>query len=462
MTKKKNATSDAPELRRRAESRLSAKEHRAPQTGSDDRHSVPDANRLLHELQVHEIELEMQNEELKLFRDRAETLLEKYTDLYDFAPVGYFSLDKRGWIAEVNLTGAALLGEERSRLINGPLTRFVSQPDRLAFLDFLKRVFTEAGSPACELTLLKVDGTLFPANLHGLAVSITGGAGKRCRMTVSDITSRKLEEETRQRLEALATSNQKLLFEITKRRVVEKSLKSSEKRQRQTLQQLRTLSHRILQVQEEERKRISRELHDEISQVLTGINIHLENLAQNAVINPEELKKQITTTQRLVEKSVDRVHQFARELRPSTLDDLGLIVAFKAGIAEFRERTNIDVTFTACAEVEQLNSDRRTVLYRITQEALKNIASHAHASKVKIRMTKSGRKICLEVSDNGQAFEVERVLLDKNHKRLGLIGMRERAEMVGGTFRIASTPGKGTTIQTRIPFQIAAPEVARP
>src|ERR1035438_1533062 len=121
---------DAAELRRRAEGRLKAE---------------AEARRLLHELQVHQLELEMQNAELHEARNRVETLLETYTDLYDFAPVGYFSLDEEGLILEVNLTGAALLGIERFRLINRRLQGFVDPPSRAVLPAFLKKIFSGPG-----------------------------------------------------------------------------------------------------------------------------------------------------------------------------------------------------------------------------------------------------------------------------------------------------------------------------
>ena len=127
-----------PDLRRRAESSLSPRARKHPAGGSRPT-SAADTQRLLHELQVHQVELEMQNAELQESRDLTEALLEKYTDLYDFAPVGYFSLDKTGRLLEANLTGAALLGTERSRLISRSLRRFVAPPSRQVGLQECKR-----------------------------------------------------------------------------------------------------------------------------------------------------------------------------------------------------------------------------------------------------------------------------------------------------------------------------------
>jgi signal transduction histidine kinase len=216
--------------------------------------------------------------------------------------------------------------------------------------------------------------------------------------------------------------------------------------------QLRLLSHRVLSAQEEERKRISRELHDVIAQMLTGINVRLETLKVEATAKPRGLSRKITRTQRLVEKSVDIVHRFARELRPVVLDDLGLIPALHAFLKCFAKETGIPIHLTAFAAVETLSSAKRTVLYRVAQEALSNVARHAHASRVNVDIHKIQDAACMAIQDDGRSFQVDRVLQSRRYKRLGLLGMRERVEMVGGRFRVESSPGHGTTIHIEIPF----------
>ena len=393
-------------------------------------------------------------------RDRMEALLEKYTDLYDFAPVGYLSLDEQGRILEANLTGAALLGVERSRLIHRRLAHFVVPASQPSFLRFLERVFTATGKQVCEAALSRQGAAVFWANLHAASALSLSGPGKSCRLAVSDITPLKQAQEARRRLEALSVTNRKLRREIVRRQAVQKALKKSEQHQSRLLEQsrdmqeqLRRLSHRILQAQEEERKRISRELHDEITQTLVSINVHLETLAREATINPGKLKQKIARTQRLVGESVNIVHQFARELRPAALDDLGLIATLHSFMKDFMKRTGIRVHFTTFAGVEQLDSARRTVLYRVALSALTNVARHAHASRVAVSIGKLPDAVRMEITDNGKSFDVERVLRARNHKHLGLLGMRERVEMVGGNLSVESAPGRGTTIGAEVPLQ---------
>jgi signal transduction histidine kinase len=201
-------------------------------------------------------------------------------------------------------------------------------------------------------------------------------------------------------------------------------------------EQLRHLSRQILSAQEEERRRISRELHDEVAQILTGINLHLATLKKEAAANTKSLKRKITHTQRLVERSLNAVHQFAGQLRPPALDDLGLIPVLHSYMREFAKQTGLAIHFTSFSrgKIEQLDSAKRTVLYRVAQEALSNVARHAQASLVKMSIRKLRGVICMEVNDNGKSFQVQGVLPTRRTKGLGLLGMRERVEMVNGRF----------------------------
>lgn len=251
----------------------------------------------------------------------------------------------------------------------------------------------------------------------------------------------------------------KLRTETLQRKAAEKKLKQSEQhytrlleQSRNSHQQLRHLSRQILLAQEDERKEISRELHDEIAQTLSGINVHLATLKVEAAVNTKGLKKKITRTQRLVEKSVNIVHRFARDLRPTLLDDLGLIPALHSYVKDFTKRTGIQIHFKASPDVEKLNSVKRTAIYRVAQAALTNVAQHAQASLVRMDIQKNHRFMHMKIKDDGKSFHVERVLYAKKNKRLGLLGMRERVEMVGGSFTVESMKGRGTTIGARVPF----------
>ena len=271
---------------------------------------------------------------------------------------------------------------------------------------------------------------------------------------------RNSNESLRQRTSELSAANLRLKAEVVQRAAAERSLRESELQQAAMLDEsrrmqarLRHLSHQVLSAQEEERKEISRELHDEIVQTLTGINVQLTSLKIESGASRKNFARHINHTQRLVEKSVDIVHQFARDLRPTLLDDLGLIPALHAYMKAFTARTGLQIEFETFAGVEKLNNDKRTVLYRVAQAALVNIAQHAHASTVSVSIKELPQAVLMEIRDNGKSFDVANVLDSRKNKRLGLIGMRERVEMVGGTFNVVSTPGKGTTVSAMLPFK---------
>ena len=450
MKRKPTTSDDSAELRRRAEARLSERKIvKQPDFSTQ---------RRFHELEVHRIELEMQNAELQKTRDELEVSLEKITDLYDFAPVGYFSIDESGVVLDANLKSAALLGVERSRLINRSLLLFADQKSHPILMSFLKNVLAEPKDQECEALLLKKGGGTFWAVFRATSAVCPVGSRRWCRVAFGDVTDRKEAEEAQRRLEELGATNLGLNREIVRRQAVEQNLKKSEQRQSRLLKQsrhiqgqLRHLSHQILQAQEEERLRISRDLHDEIAQTLVGINVQLATLTREAAGGPKGLQQKIARTQQMVEKSVEKVHQFARKLRPALLDDLGLIPALHAFMKSFTKRTGVRTNLTAFAAVERLDVAKRTVLFRVAQEALTNVGRHAQASRVEVIIHKLPDGICMKIKDDGKSFQVDHLLHGKGRKHLGLLGMRERLEMVGGTFEVESALGKGTTIIAQIP-----------
>jgi signal transduction histidine kinase len=249
-----------------------------------------------------------------------------------------------------------------------------------------------------------------------------------------------------------------LRSESDRRREAEAALKKSEKhhilllnQSRQMQEHLRHLTRKILTAQEDERRQISRELHDEIAQTLTGINVRLANLKREAVVNTKGLKGKIAGTQRLVQKSVKIVHRFARQLRPALLDDLGLIPALNSFTNGMQERTKIPIKLITFPEMQDIDVRKRTVFYRVAQEALTNVVRHAEAKMIQVAFKKHKTSVLMEIRDNGKSFNVQFVLLARGKKHLGILGMRERVEMVGGIFKIESESGHGTLVSAEIP-----------
>ena len=557
-------------MRRRAERRL-----RKQPKGGARIEAKADARRILHELQVHQIELELQNEELKQSKAEVDASREKYTDLYDFAPVGYCSLTADGTIQLVNFMGASLVGIERSRLMGRRFGLLVSSEHRPIFNSFLKQVFAgqtkqsgdfellSQGKPprtvnieaqclpsglecravlvdisqrlrdasmmriseeryrtlfelspvavysidssgliqkfnrvAVELwgrepalgdtderfwglfKLFRPDGSFMPyelcpmaevasgkiAETHDAEVLIERPDGSRITVLVNirpmkndrgevtgaincfyDITERKRATNALHRAEVLTASNAKLI--------------KSENRARQLLKRshllqnkLRSVSHQILKAQEDLRQEISRELHDKIVQLLIGININLEAFTKTAEINPQNVRRKFAPVRRKVEEAVDTVHQFARDLRPAMLDDLGFVSTLHSYLKGFSKKTAVEVQLTAFSGVESMSKDKLTMLYRVAQEALTNVERHAEATLVNVVILRARGRVSLEIIDNGKAFDVVRSSDSNLTDRLGLTSMRERVEMFGGRFSIVSIPGTGTTVRAEVPF----------
>jgi signal transduction histidine kinase len=226
--------------------------------------------------------------------------------------------------------------------------------------------------------------------------------------------------------------------------------KESEAALQDSRQQLRSLAARLQNIREEERTRISREVHDELGQALTGVKMDLAWLLSK--MNDEALKQRARSGLELIDQTIQTVRKIASELRPAVLDNLGLVAAIEWQAHEFHLRTGI---LCACAlELEQLElaADVSTTLFRIFQETLTNVMRHAQATRVEVSLRQQDQEVWLEVNDNGRGITVEQ---QAGSGSLGLLGMRERAEQLGGHFSIQGIPGQGTSVSLRVPLRLA-------
>jgi two-component system, NarL family, sensor histidine kinase UhpB len=213
----------------------------------------------------------------------------------------------------------------------------------------------------------------------------------------------------------------------------------------------------ILHAQELERRRIARELHDETSQVLTSLLISLALVEQS--VTSDEARERIGDTRKLAHQTLRAVRNLSIDLRPSALDDLGLLPALRWYIKEYQAKCGVVVEFTASGLKDRLPPEMETAIYRIVQESLTNTAKHARAEKVWIALSEDGAAVRVHVRDNGRGFDAQAVLKTPWQDRgLGLAGMVERATLLDGSVNIASRPGAGTTIDVTIPLRVAAEE----
>jgi len=426
MQKKPNTSIDAAELRRRAETRLRG-QHRStapPRTEAD-------MQRLLHELQVHQVELEMQNAEIQGARDQLEAMLERFTDLYDFAPVGYFSIDEQGLILEVNLTGAALLGVERSQLIDRRLQRFLGPTSRAVFLAFLERVFTEPGRQVCEASLLNEDGTPFWVNLQaGSAASLTG-APKWCRMTVSDITALKRSEEAMRELTATLES-----------RVAQRTAELEHR-----TRQLQKLALELLQTEDRERKRLADILHDDLQQQLAAAKFHL-SVFGNRINGDASLREAIDQVGGMIKEAIGKSRSLSHELSPAILyrGDFGEALEWLAN--QIQAKHGLTVHVEVHGPVDVSSDSIKVFLFRTAQEILFNIVKHAEVTEAAVRLRWRRGQLWLTVCDHGRGFDPKAL---GQAGGSGLWSIRERAELLGGRMKIRSAPDRGSTFLIAVP-----------
>jgi two-component system sensor histidine kinase UhpB len=206
-----------------------------------------------------------------------------------------------------------------------------------------------------------------------------------------------------------------------------------------------------MRAQEEERRRLARDLHDEVNQALTAILLRLEALAQET---PPERTPEVVELKRLVNQAMDELLNLARQLRPSALDDHGLRAALETQLKRFSARTGVEARLETAGDPDSLADVVQTAVYRVAQEALTNVTRHAGATVVELVVAEDDRGVELRVSDDGRGFDPA-VLPHVNSltpgRGLGLIGMAERARLVGGELDVRSAPGGGTTIALRVP-----------
>ena len=205
----------------------------------------------------------------------------------------------------------------------------------------------------------------------------------------------------------------------------------------------RAAGRAVLRAQEQERQRIAQDLHDEVNQALTAIKLRLSATMQDV---PGALRYELQETASLVDRAMDELLHLARQLRPTALDDHGLIPALRSQVQDFADRTGIQSSFRRHGSMPPISDDQQLVIYRVTQESLSNVAQHAKASKVDVELSFTGRTV-LRIRDDGRGFPGNNGQPRGRPGGLGLSGMRERALLVGGNLSIYTESGEGTTVE---------------
>jgi signal transduction histidine kinase len=213
------------------------------------------------------------------------------------------------------------------------------------------------------------------------------------------------------------------------------------------------LLRQTVRAQELERQRIARELHDEIGQTLTALGLGLRAIADSAASHPERVSRQARELQGGVATGLFGLQNLITGLHPPQLDDFGLVSALRWYGAQLGERLGLTVSVTSRGEEKNLSEEVRTVLYRIVQECLTNVIRHAKADRADVLVAFSDGEISIRVEDNGCGFDVDATLNHREYPCWGLLGMQERASLVGGRCAISSEPGMGTLIEVIVPLE---------
>jgi len=503
----------------------------------------------------------------------------RYSDYFEFAPVGYFTFDRSGVILNVNPAGALLLGTDRNQLMSQPFAAFIAPDSRDVFESHRRGLYKSGKKQSCDLKLQNGHGLCHWVQLESVAIQNGNGDVAQIRSVINEITERKLTEHelrrARDELEqkvferaaelekineqlrtqvfecenaeaALRESENKystlvedaligvyinkdgkiefandkfaaiygysknemigmdsallvypedrpwvqefrekrlrgdkvpseyeirglkkngdtiwvlrslsvinyqdgpaiagIVQDLTKRRRAEEALRESDK-------ELRILSNQLLSTEEKERKRIARELHDGIGQALSAIKFSVENSLRGLRNSPDQTElKSLEAVIPLTQKTIEEVRRIVKDLRPSILDDLGILATINWFCREFQNvYSNIHIKRDIKIHENDIPSPLKTVIYRILQEALNNVAKHSQADLVQLSLQKTDNGVELTVQDNGTGFDLTQVIsLIPSRRGFGLASMRERAQLSGAKFDIASSVGKGTTIR---------------
>jgi PAS domain S-box-containing protein len=431
MMKNNRSDEGSEDLRKRAEESLKPEPDRPGEMCLEETHS------LIHELRVHQIELEMQNEELRRVQNDLEISRSRYADLYDFAPVGYLTLNKHGQIVDLNLTAARQIGIERGRLVNKHFQYFVFQPDKKGFLSHLNAIFDKRERQIAEVRLSQKDGEQFYAQLESIYMEGEDGAGL-CRTNMSDVSLRKRAEEV------LRKAHDELDLRVQERTA--ELGKANE--------ELRQIPSKLIAVLEEERKRLASELHDSIGQTLAAMKFRIEMVLKlrdegdggTALNHLEQFVP-------ILQRSIEETRNIYIGLRSPMLDNVGLLATLewlRQECMKLYPERHIELE-VGIAE-EEVPESLTVNIFRIAQEALNNVAKHSKAEWVDISLSKNGNGIELVISDDGVGMNLDLILQTSTAKSLGLISMRERTELTAGSFSIESSSGEGTTIRACWPI----------
>jgi PAS domain S-box-containing protein len=375
---------------------------------------------------------EFDREHVRLLTDRVAQENARLNRIVETIADGILFFDLEGRITFANSTAERFIGLSRQEICRRThqnwalqITASDGQPVATEETFFARVKRTRAPVQGEERCLLRPDGSRIVVSCNAAPISDVTGALTGVLGSFTDITDRKRAEEARRRY----------------------------------TERLQSLSQQLMKAQEVERRHIARELHDEIGQALTAVKINLQAILRNP--DTEKLSTRLEESISTVERTLNQVRNLSLDLRPSILDDLGLVAALRWYLDRQAERAGFAAQFTAEAFEEPLTPELEITCFRIVQEALTNVIRHARARHVYVSLECQHQQVCLSVEDDGIGFD-KTAARDRavQGASLGLLGMQERVALLGGRFDLDSTPMQGTRIRVRLPLA-SCPEPAR-
>ncbi len=362
----------------------------------------------LRELQTHQTALEMQSRELQETRQNLEETRNSYSDLYDFTPVGYVTFDGRGVIREINLTGAEMLGRERSLLINTPFISHLVKSDRKKFLCHLAR---------CKQSDTKVIST----------ISVTMERGNFFHLQLQSVTVR----DSLQNIPLFRTA----LIDISE------------------VAEIKCLVEELTRTEEKVRRSIAIELQEQIVEFISMAQTKLDQFA-GSVQSPEHLAT-INKIKEFIDISIARIEALARQICPAPLHETCLETALRSLAEMIREEQNIPVEFQCDVIPFPVAEEICATILPVVRELLRNAVTHGQAKQIIISMAVKKGNIVVKVEDNGIGFDNTRIIRPREKTGgFGLLNARRRMEHIGGVVQIDSAPGRGTSVTLLAPVKV--------
>ncbi len=390
---------------------------------------------LIHELTVHQAELEVQNEELRRAQIELEVAHERYIDLYELAPIGYLTLDHHGSVRDANLAAARLTGLERERLIGQRFERLLQPDGRDRCYTLLRGAAADRSSRSAELPLAAAHGSTRWVHAAVMPCSAPGHT-ESFRVTLTDITDRKhAEDELRD------------LKDELEQRVAKRTLELEERSG-----DLRRLVVELSGVEARERQRLAVLLHDDLQQVLVGIRFHLESAIGRVKDGPQVLEP-LNAAVDLLREAVEKARNLSHELSPTVLRQHGLVAGLRWLAHRLQRQHGLEVRLEAEeAEIGDTPEAITLLAFAAVRELLFNIVKHAGVTEAEVLLRRTNGHLQVAVHDEGRGFDPTYADRGGPPPGLGLLGIRERVEALGGAIEVESIPGDGCRVRLEIPL----------